>query len=151
MDAHVEGYRSRIRSEHPVTIGEYSTTVDFDREEEEHRKIEAHFTAKRDEAMAAIKPTAAWVAFGVSAAAAVSAFVWSWALLAISLRGVGFGAITLLSNKNQLKKLELDCAIQIKSTEDIFRLLFAEYRQYLTEFEEYDDYYHRIQDAFSKI
>ena len=151
VDAHVEGYRSRIRSEHPVTIGEYSTTVDFDREEEEHRKIEAHFTAKRDEAMAAIKPTAAWVAFGVSAAAAVSAFVWSWALLAISLCGVGFGAITLLSNKNQLKKLELDCAIQIKSTEDIFRLLFAEYRQYLTEFEEYDDYYHRIQDAFSKI
>lgn len=151
VDAHVEGYRSRIKSEHPVIIGEYSTTVNFDREDEEHRKIEAHFTAKRDEAMAAIKPTAAWVAFGVSAAAAVSAFVWSWALLMVSLCGVGFGAITLLSNKNQLKKLELDCAIQIKSTDDILRLLFTEYRQYLTEFGEYDDYYHRIQDAFSKI
>ena len=59
--------------------------------------------------------------------------------------------IQLLSNKNQLKKLELDCAIQIKSTDDILRLLFTEYRQYLTEFGEYDDYYHRIQDAFSKI
>lgn len=151
VDAHVEGYRSRIKSEHPVTIGEYSTTVNFDREDEEHRKIEAHFTAKRDEAMAAIKPTAAWVAFGVSAAAAVCAFAWSWALLMVSLCGVGFGAITLLSNKNQLKKLELDCAIQIKSTDDILRLLFTEYRQYLTEFGEYDDYYHRIQDAFSKL
>lgn len=151
VDAHVEGYRSRIKSEHPVTIGEYSTTVNFDREDEECRKIEAHFTAKRDEAMSTIKPTAAWVAFGISAAAAVSAVVWSWALLLVSLCGVGFGAITLLSNKNQLKKLELDCTIQIKSTEDILRLLFTEYRQYLTEFGEYDDYYHRIQDAFSKI
>lgn len=151
VDAHVEGYRSRIKSEHPVTIGEYSTTVNFDREDEECRKIEAHFTAKRDEAMSTIKPTAAWVAFGISAASAVCAVVWSWALLMVSLCGVGFGAITLLSNKNQLKKLELDCTIQIKSTEDILRLLFAEYRQYLTEFGEYDDYYHRIQDAFSKI
>ena len=72
-------------------------------------------------------------------------------LLLLALCGAGYGAYVIVSNKNLIKKYNLDCTIQINSTESILRLLYDEYRQYRKEFEEYDGYVEQIRDAFSKI
>lgn len=55
VDAHVEDYRGRRKVTHQVSIGEYSTEVNFKREDEEYSKVSAFFTQKRDGAVAEIK------------------------------------------------------------------------------------------------
>lgn len=152
VDVHVEGYRSRMKSQLPVTIGDYSSTVDLSgTPEEEHQKVSDFYTARRDEAIATVKPWGSWIGFGIAAASTVGALFLGPVLLLLALCGAGYGAYVIVSNKNLIKKYNLDCTIQINSTESILRLLYDEYRQYRKEFEEYDGYVEQIRDAFSKI
>ena len=151
IDAHVEDYRGRRKVTHNVTIGEYSTEVNFKREDEEYSKVTSYFTGKRDEAIAAIKNWKAFIGFGVGAAAAVGAFFAGYWLFAVALIGVGYGAGVLISNKSQIKHLEQKCSESIKSTSDILQQLFSEFNKYQAELDEYDSYYERIKNEFSKI
>lgn len=151
IDAHVEDYRGRRKVTYKVTIGEYSTEVNFKREDEEYGKVTSYFTGKRDEAIAAIKNWKAFVGFGVGAAAAVGAFFAGYWLFAVALIGAGYGAGVLISNKFQIKHLEQKCSESIKSTSDILQQLFAEFNKYQAEFDEYDSYYERIRNEFNKI
>ena len=151
IDAHVEDYRGRRKVTHNVTIGEYSTEVNFKREDEEYSKVTSYFTGKRDEAIAAIKNWKAFIGFGVGAAAAVGAFFAGYWLFAVALIGVGYVAGVLISNKSQIKHLEQKCSESIKSTSDILQQLFSEFNKYQAELDEYDSYYERIKNEFSKI
>ena len=49
VDEHVEDYRSRRKANYWVTIGEYSTEVNFKREDEEYSKVSSYFTGMRDQ------------------------------------------------------------------------------------------------------
>lgn len=151
IDAHVEDYRGRCKVTHNVTIGEYSTEVNFKREDEEYSKVTSYFTGKRDEAIAAIKNWKAFIGFGVGAAAAIGAFFAGYWLFAVALIGAGYGAGVLISNKSQIKHLEQKCSESIKSTSDILQQLFSEFSKYQAELDEYDSYYERIKNEFSKI
>ncbi len=151
VDSHVEDYRSRRKVNHGVAIGEYSTEVNFKREDEEYGKVTSYFTGKRDEAIATIKNWPAYVGFGVGVAGLVAMFFLGGFMLVLALGGVGYGVFTLLSNKSQIKKLEQECSSKIKSTSDILQSLFAEFKKYQAELDEYDAYYERIKDEFSKI
>lgn len=151
VDAHVEDYRGRRKVTHSVTIGEYSTEVNFKREDEEYGKVTSYFTQKRDDAIAAIKNWKAFVGFGVGAAAVVGAFFAGCWLFAVALIGAGYGVGVLLSNKSQIKHLEQKCSESIKATSDVLQQLFAEFNKYQAELDEYDSYYDRIKNEFSKI
>ena len=151
VDAHVEDYRGRRKVTHSVTIGEYSTEVNFKREDEEYGKVTSYFTQKRDDAIAAIKNWKAFVGFGVGAAAVVGAFFAGYWLFAVALIGAGYGVGVLLSNKSQIKHLEQKCSESIKATSDVLQQLFAEFNKYQAELDEYDSYYDRIKNEFSKI
>jgi len=151
VDAHVEDYRGRRKVTHSVTIGEYSTEVNFKREDEEYGKVTSYFTQKRDDAIAAIKNWKAFVGFGVGAAAGVGAFFAGYWLFAVALIGAGYGVGVLLSNKSQIKHLEQKCSESIKATSDVLQQLFAEFNKYQAELDEYDSYYDRIKNEFSKI
>lgn len=151
VDAHVEDYRGRRKVTHSVTIGEYSTEVNFKREDEEYGKVTSYFTQKRDDAIAAIKNWKAFVGFGVGAAAVVGAFFAGYWLFAVALIGAGYGVGVLLSNKSQIKHLEQKCSESIKATSDVLQQLFAEFNKYQAELDEYDSYYDRIKSEFSKI
>jgi len=74
VDSHVNDYRSRRKINYKVTIGDYSTEVNFKREDEEYSKVTSYFSAKRDEVISTIKNWKAFVGFGVGAAAIVGAF-----------------------------------------------------------------------------
>lgn len=151
VDAHVEDYRGRRKVTHNVTIGEYSTEVNFKREDEEYSKVTSYFTEKCDEAIATIENWKAYVGFGIGAAAVVGAFFAGYWLFAVALIGAGYGVGVLLSNKSQIKHLEQKCSESIKATSDVLQQLFAEFNKYQAELDEYDSYYERIKNEFSKI
>ena len=151
VDAHVEDYRSRRKVTHNVTIGEYTTEVNFKREDEEYSKVASYFTGKRDDAIAALKNWKAFIGFGVGIASAVGAFFVGYWLFAVALIGAGYGAGVMLSNKSQIKHLEQKCAESISSTSDILQQLFSEFSKYQAELDEYDSYYERIKNEFNKI
>jgi len=151
VDAHVEDYRNRRKVTHNVSISEYATEVNFKREDEEYGKVTTYFTSKRDEAIAGIKNWPAYVGFGVGVAGLIAMFFLGGFMLVLALGGVGYGVFTLLSNKSQVKKLEQECSSKIKSTSDILQALFSEFKKYQEELDEYDAYYERIKNEFSKI
>lgn len=151
VDAHVEKYRSALKSTHGIKIGDYESIADFENEEQEHRKIADFYTRRRDEALAPIRQWPAYVGFGVGVLGLVGTFALGEFMLLLALGGAAFGGLTLLSNKNQVKKLHLNCTIMTQSADETLKSLYAEYRQYLAEFHEYDDYPERIKDEFRKL
>ena len=54
-ESHVEDYRARRKNNYAATLGEYSTTVNFKREDEEYDKIKKFYTEKKDAELATIK------------------------------------------------------------------------------------------------
>jgi hypothetical protein len=151
VESHTEDYRSRRKVNYQVNIGEYSTVANFKREDEEQQKINSFFTSKRDTALATVKDWPAYIGFGVGAAAIIGCFFAGFWLLILTLGGVGYGLVTLLSNKSKRKQLEQACAESIKTTSATMQQLFAEFKQYQRELDEYDAYHDRILDELHKI
>ena len=151
VDEHVEDYRSRRKVNYGVTIGEYSTEVNFKRQDEEYGKVTSFFTGQRDQAIAEIKNWKAFLGFGVGTAAAVGAFFAGFWLFAVTLIAAGYGVGVLISNKFQIKQLTQKCAESIKATGDILQMLFDDFNKYQEELDEYDSYYERIKNEFSKV
>lgn len=151
VDAHVEEYRALRKNQYAAAIGEYSTTVNFKREDEEYDKIKKYYTEKKDAELAAIKAWPAYVGFGVAAAVLAGCFFAGFWLLIVTLGGAGYGAYKLLSNSSQIKQCGRRCEANIKATGEIMSKLFAEFKQYNKELDEYDAYYEQIKDAFAKL
>ena len=151
VDAHVADYRSQRKITHTVTIGSYSTEVNFRNEDAEHNKVSAYFTLKKDEAVAKIKNWGAYFWFGAGVASGVGAFFAGYWLIPIALIAAVCGVGKLLNNKSQLKHLEINCAKNIRSTDQILHQLFTEFKEYQTELDKYDSYYDSIKNEFNKI
>ena len=151
VQKHVDGYRARRKVNYAVEIGEYATTVNFKREDEELKKIEQYYGAKRDAEKATIKNWPAFIGFGVGAAAAVGSFFVGYWLLILTLGGAGFGLIKLLSNRGKRKQLDQKCAESIKATADVLQKLFDDFKAYQKELDEYDAYYDQIVNELNKL
>lgn len=150
-ESHVEDYRARRKNNYAATLGEYSTTINFKREDEEYDKIKKFYTEKKDAELATIKAWPAYIGFGVAVAALIGCFFVGFGLLVLTLGGAGYGAFKLLSNKSHVKQCEQKCEEGIKATSETMSKLFAEFKQYNKELDEYDAYYEQIKDAFAKI
>ena len=150
-ESHAEDYRARRKNNYAATLGEYSTTVNFKREDEEYDKIKKFYTEKKDAELATIKAWPAYIGFGVAVAALIGCFFVGFGLLVLTLGGAGYGAFKLLSNKSHVKQCEQKCEEGIKATSETMSKLFAEFKQYNKELDEYDAYYEQIKDAFAKI
>ncbi len=150
-ESHVENYRARRKNNYAATLGEYSTTINFKREDEEYDKIKKFYTEKKDAELATIKAWPAYIGFGVAVAALIGCFFVGFGLLVLTLGGAGYGAFKLLSNKSHVKQCEQKCEESIKATSETMSKLFAEFKQYNKELDEYDAYYEQIKDAFAKI
>ena len=150
-ESHVEDYRARRKNNYAATLGEYSTTINFKREDEEYDKIKKFYTEKKDAELATIKAWPAYIGFAMAVAALIGCFFVGFGLLVLTLGGAGYGAFKLLSNKSHVKQCEQKCEESIKATSDTMSKLFAEFKQYNKELDEYDAYYEQIKDAFAKI
>lgn len=149
--SYTDGYRSGRKSVLPIAINDYSSNVDFTRESEEIRKVDAHYTNIKDNALAAIKDWPAFIGFGLAGLAVAGAFYVGYWLFALTAVGIFCGVFSLLSNKSRRNLLELTCQDNIRGTTGILQKLFGEFRQYQTQFNEYDAYHDKITDALGKI
>jgi hypothetical protein len=151
VETYTGDYRSRRINAAPVTINDYSTTVDFRQESDEINKIETHYTSIKDSALSEVKDWKAFIGFGTAVLAAAGAFFAGFWLLALTAVGIGFGVFVLLSNKSKRKLLELTCRDNIRVAKDVLQKLFIEFKQYQEQFNEYDSYHDQIVNEFNKI
>lgn len=151
VEAHTEAYRSCRKVNYPVSIGEYSTVANFKREDEERQKIDAFYSAKRDAALATVKDWPAYLGFGAGAAALAGSFFVGFWLLILTLGGAGYGLVRLMSNRSKRKQMQQTCEESVRTTAAAMQQLFAEFRQYQKELDEYDAYHDRILDELHKI
>lgn len=150
VEAHTEEYRSRRKVNYQVNIDEYSTVVNFKREDEEQEKSIRSIMKKRHSRFDN-KNWPAYIGFGVGAAAIAGSFFVGFWLLILAFAGVGYGAFTLLTNKSKRKQIEMSCDESKKATSAAMRQLFAEFKQYQKELDEYDAYHDRILDEIHKV
>lgn len=145
-------YRSRVTDKHPITLGEYKSTADFNNLEGEKRKVESYYEEEKTQRLAQLKSWPAFVGFGLGVAAAAGAvFTQMWALFVVTVIGLGFGAFKLVSNNKQRKQIANDCQLNIHGKCELLGKLFAEYRQMKQIFAEYDSYQDRIMTALDQL
>ncbi|MBQ9167949.1 MAG: hypothetical protein IJX67_06030 [Oscillospiraceae bacterium] len=145
VDRRTEEYRACDRKHLKIGFGDYKTTMNFDDQAGETRKVETFYQEKRNAELAGIKNWPAFVGFGVGAAAAVASFFLSYALLVVTALGVGFGVIKLLTNKSQRKQLELQYQQNCRLATQMISDLYQEHKAFEEEYASYDAYYEEIQ------
>lgn len=151
VETHVSNYRNCRTNQYPVSIDEYSTTVNFKDEYEELQKIDAFYTSMKNESMVAVRDWPAYVGFGVGAVAfAGSSFAGLW-LLVLTFGGTVYGLSNLLSNRSKRKKIEQSCAESIRNTSQTMKQLFEEFKAYQKELDGYDTYSDKIKAELNKI
>ena len=139
-----ETYRAIDRRHAEVAFGDYATTVDFKNKQGEKTKAENFYREKRDNYLATIKDWKAFVGFGIAAAAAIASFFVSLGLLVVSAIGIGYGVITLLSNKSNRKHAEAEFQQNCRLSGQLLDDLFEEHAAYEAEFNSYDAYMDEI-------
>lgn len=149
---YAEDYRSRMTDTHPITLGEYQSTADFNNLDGEKRKVENFYEEEKKQRLSALKNWPAYIGFGIGAAAIAGAvFTQIWILLAVTVLGIGFGAFRLISNNKQRKLIANDCQVNINGKCDLLVKLFAEYEQMKQLYGNYDSYQDRIMTALSQM
>lgn len=149
---YAEDYRSRMTDTHPITLGEYQSTADFNNLDGEKRKVENFYEEEKKQRLSALKNWPAYIGFGIGAAAIAGAvFTQIWILLAVTVSGIGFGAFRLISNNKQRKLIANDCQVNINGKCDLLVKLFAEYEQMKQLYGNYDSYQDRIMTALSQM
>lgn len=151
IDKRTEAYRSVELRHSQVTIGEYSTTMDFENPQGEKQKINQFYAQHRDGILAGIKDWPAYVGFGVAAAAAVGGIAASPVLFIGAVGGIGYGLVKLLTNKMGRKQAEENYQEDCRRADQTINDLCAEYKAYLEEFHQYDQYVNEIYAEFDGI
>lgn len=140
VEKRVKAYRAVDRRHSAVEIGAYSATMDFENEQAEKTKADAFFAQLRDEQLASIKDTGAYIGFGVAAVSAVAALMWAGGLFAVTGCAACYGIFALMSNKSKRQQAELDYNSNCRVTGQIISDLCKEYQAYEKEFASFDAY-----------
>lgn len=148
---YTEDYRRRKTTVAPVTINDYSTTVDFKQEDEEMKKVEAHYTEIKNNTLSAIKNWNVYFGFGVAVLGLAGGFFFNYWVFAITALGIGVGILSLFSNRSQRKQATLACQDHTRNAIDILQKVFSEFKQYQEQFDEFDAYHDKIVDELNKI
>ena len=151
IDRRTQSYRSVDRRHAPVELGDYQTEMDFENPQAENAKAEEFYRRKRDERLAQVKNWPAFVGFGVGAAAAVGAFAVSYALLAVTAIGVGYGVIRLISNNSERKAAQQQYESDCRLANQTIGALCQEYQAFGQEFSSYDAYVDEIYRELDSI
>lgn len=151
VESYVEDYRKNRKVTYPITLDEYKTTANFKHEDGEYKKISVFYSEHKDKALLEIKNLKAYIMFCVGIAAAVGAFFAGFWLFIFTVVGLAYGIYVLLKNKAERRQIEQQCDESVKLANDKMQMLFIEFRQYQKEIDEYDAYYERMVNEFSKI
>ena len=149
---YAENYRRNKKTTAEIRINDYAATVDFRKEQDEIIKIETHYANIKNNLLSTIKSWPAIVSFILSALALAGGIASGFYILfAGTAIGALYGVYNLITNNSKKKQYELDCGNSTRNAVEILQRLFAEFRQYQAEFNEYDSYNDKIIDELKKI
>jgi len=160
IEKYTEDYRGRKKTAAPVKINDYSATVDFTREHDEIRKIDIYYTGIKNNLLSSIKNWKAFIGFIIAAVVLIGGIIGGVyaSAAAITVVGIiaalicaGAGFFTILGNKSKRKQYEMTCSDNIRIATDTLQKIFNEFREYQTQFDEYDAYHDKIINELNKI
>ncbi|MDD7389456.1 MAG: hypothetical protein PUG60_07335 [Lachnospiraceae bacterium] len=142
LDKITEEYRKAVKTSCPVRINDYESQIDFINPEKEEGKIKTFYETDRDQKMAEIRNTSAYVMFGAAAVSAAGALYFMAPMIfLITLSLIGIGGFIIYDNNRKKAALMEKCEKNIQNVKAIVGELVNEYRYYLGEFRDYDAYY----------
>lgn len=151
IEQYIENYRSRVKSKHPATIGDYSTEVDFNNRSGETDKITKHYEEIRESQLAEIKYLLSIIGAVLAVAGIAGIFFMGAGTIVLSVVGVVLVAYNLISNNEQKKHIIETCSLNIKNKNELMDQLFSEYNKMKKQYEEYDSYVEQIWRAIDQI
>lgn len=153
VQKYAENYRVRYKEVWPITIGEYTSTCNFQDEETEKGKIRTFYKNWLDEQLSPINNNAAYLLF-VIAVLFLSGGIYLKAIIPAIAGGAliaTFGGILILFNKR--KRYNLTTVAEKKIENTILRLmdLFREFDVLRQKYYEFDGIQEDIIDLFAQI
>lgn len=142
---YVRHYRSRVRDEHPVVIGDYQTQVDFRNQAGEHSKIADYYTAQRDQQLSGLSSKLMIVGIVLAVMGIAGIFFLGTGTLVLTAVGAILAAFNVISNSRQRAQIEETCSLNISGKNKLMDDLFAEFSQWKAQLQEFDAYSERIQ------
>ena len=148
----VEAYRNRFKKKLDIKINEYETKADFSNVNGECTKIEDYFNNKAQELIALEKmwPCFIWFGIGAAAIAGTIAMQAPQLLVGTAIGAIG-GIIKIVATKKKKERIAKDCEIASNSTKGSFMQLAEEFKKFVSEYHEYDNYYNEIESEFAKL
>lgn len=148
---YTEHYRSRVKTVHPVSLGDYSASVDFNDRNDEERKIKAFYENQRDQALSRISIVPAIVGAVIAGLGIAGAlYLQNYSIAGLGVIGIVIIAVTLFQNSRQRKHLEETCGLNIKNRNEQMDQLFSEFRSWQEQFAEYDAWSSRIAEELDR-
>ena len=136
---------------HPVTLGEYRTTVDFTNQSGEEEKIASYYENQKQEKISQIKYTGAFIGAGIAVAAIIAAIAVNPFFAAGTVLGALYALYVFVSNERKKKQIARDCELSINSKTELLRKLFEEYAQMKQIYSEFDAYGEQIEEALKNL
>lgn len=152
VDSNVTEYRNTMHSDADIQIEEYSSHAEMTNEVQEHQKIDQYFNQKAADLIAQQKIWPSFIWFGAGVLGAVGAIVLSaYALFVVTAGGIVGGVAQILLTNKRKRNIALNCQRESQSTKEVFSRMSAEFKQYLEEYQSYDNYYGEICQEFESI
>lgn len=148
---YADDYRSMDTSLHPITLGEYRTTADFQDQTGEEGKIASFYEAQKQEKISQIKYTGAFVGIGIVIAAVIAAVALNPLFAAGAALGALYSLYVFVSNERKKKQIARDCELSISGKTELLRKLFGEYAQMKQIYYEFDAYQEQIEEALQSL
>ncbi len=148
----VEAYRNKFKKKFSIKINEYETIADFTNINGECSKIEEYFKKKAQELIALEKiwPCFIWFGIGALSIAGTIAMQTPQLLLGTVIGAIG-GILKIISTNKRKQRIAKDCEIASNGTKNSFMQLSEEFKKFVNEYQEYDNYYNDIESEFAKL
>ena len=151
MQKYADDYHSLDTDLHPITLGEYRTTADFQDQTGEEGKIVSFYEAQKQEKISQIKYIGAFVGIGIVVAAIIAAIALNPLFAAGAVLGILYAAYVFVSNERKKKQIARDCELSISGKTELLRKLFGEYAQMKQIYYEFDAYQDQIEEALQSL
>ena len=151
INAHVNAYRQRFKTNFDIQINDYATNANLTNLAGETGKLKEFFESKKAGLLGNVKIWPSFFGFGAAALGIVGGIALTPALLVFTAAGAAFGAIYLLQCKSKRTRITRDCDNEYQLNEGILKGIVNDYNAYREEYNSYDAYAQKIEEEFNKL
>lgn len=151
INAHVNAYRQRFKTNFDIKINDYETNANLTNLAGETGKLKEFFESKKAGLLGAVKTWPSFFGFGAAALGIAGGIVLNPALFVFTAAGAAFGAIYLLQCKSKRTRITRDCDNEYQLNEGILKGIVNDFNAYREEYNSYDAYAQKIEEEFNKL